>query len=360
MLTQVLVALGEEVEGDEARRRLGRQLRHPARGGMDAHLQPIEVEALLGGDHDLAVQHRSLGQRAPQLLDELGEVPVERALVPAAELDLVAVAEHDAAEAVPLRFVEQPVAGRQLANELREHRRDRRRDRERHARLASTAATASPVASSSSSPVARIAALDHAPLQPAGTHGEARGHADQVGVGELDPGARVAIVVQHLDTRGGELVVEAICGRDHVGGLLALARKRYQVHVVRSDRCRPCESEVVVVLLGDGRDRARHSDPVATHHHRMLLASLVGVGALERLCVLGAQLEHLADLDAPVDRERLAATRTRVARDDLRDVGPNVDVEVTVEHGATDVVVGVVRAGDPRAARTHEAVGDDQ
>jgi hypothetical protein len=69
---------------------------------------------------------------------------------------------------------------------------------------------------------------------------------------------------------------------------------------------------------------------------------------------------HSSDLDAPVDRELLAATRTRVARDDLRDVGPHVDVEVTVEHGATDVVVGVVRAGDPRDARTHEAVGDDQ
>src|SRR5512132_296175 len=152
---QVVVALGEEVEGHEARRHLGRQLRHPARGRMDAHLETVEVEALLGGDHDLAVQHRALGQRATEVLDELGEVPVERALVAAPELDLVAVAEHDAAEAIPLRLVEQPVAGREIANELREHRRHRRRDRERHARAARTAATASTVASSSSSPVAR-------------------------------------------------------------------------------------------------------------------------------------------------------------------------------------------------------------
>ena len=35
-------------------------------------------------------------------------------------------------------------------------------------------------------------------------------------------------------------------------------------------------------------------------------------------------------------------------------------MEVTVEHGAADVVVGLVRTGDPRRARTHEAVGDDQ
>ena len=39
---------------------------------------------------------------------ELGEVPRERALVAAAQLDLVAVAEDDAAEAVPLRLVPHP------------------------------------------------------------------------------------------------------------------------------------------------------------------------------------------------------------------------------------------------------------
>ena len=155
VLAQVVVALGEEVERDEARWRLGRQLRHPAGSRVDAHLQEIEVETLLGGDHDLAVEHRAPGERVPQLLDELGEVPVERALVAAAELDLVAVAEHDAPEAVPLRLVEHPVGGRELADELREHRRHRWGDRGLHDRLASTAATTSPAASSSSSPVAR-------------------------------------------------------------------------------------------------------------------------------------------------------------------------------------------------------------
>src|SRR5439155_26611316 len=85
-----------------------------------------------------------------------------------------------------------------------------------------------------------------------------------------------------------------------------------------------------------------------------------GERAVERVGVLGTELEHLPDLDAPVDREWLAATRARVARDDLRDVRPYVDVEVTVEHGAADVVVGLVRTCDPSCTRTHEAVGDDQ
>ena len=111
---------------------------------------------------------------------------------------------------------------------------------------------------------------------------------------------------------------------------------------------------VVVVLLGDRRDPCDHPDAVATHHHRMLLACLVGVRALEGLGVLGAELEHLPDLDAPVDRQRLAATRARVAGDDLRDVGPHVDVEVAIEDRVADVVVGLVRPGDPRRARTHE------
>ena len=53
----------------------------------------------------------STTQRSRQLLPhrghDLGEVAGHRALVAAAELDLVAVAEHDAAEAVPLRLVEE-------------------------------------------------------------------------------------------------------------------------------------------------------------------------------------------------------------------------------------------------------------
>ena len=72
------------------------------------------------------------GSAARSGLEDLGEVPVERALVAAAELDLVAVAEHDAAEPVPLRLVGPSAARRELAGQLRQHRRDRGRDRERH------------------------------------------------------------------------------------------------------------------------------------------------------------------------------------------------------------------------------------
>ena len=46
------------------------------------------------------------GSCGQQRLDQLGEVAGERPLVAAGQLDLVAVAEHDAAEAVPLRLVQ--------------------------------------------------------------------------------------------------------------------------------------------------------------------------------------------------------------------------------------------------------------
>ena len=64
---------------------------------------------------------------------------------------------------------------------------------------------------------------------------------------------------------------------------------------------------LVVVLLDDCGDDPRHADAVAAHHHRVLDARLVGVGGVERLGVLGAELEHVADLDAAVDRQRRPA-----------------------------------------------------
>ena len=70
-LAQVVVALGEQVEGDERRRRLLREHRDARRRRMDAQRQQVEVEAVLGGDHDLTVDDararaggRAAGRRA--------------------------------------------------------------------------------------------------------------------------------------------------------------------------------------------------------------------------------------------------------------------------------------------------------
>ena len=97
---------------------------------MQAHLQRVEVEPALAHDHDLAVHHAALGQARAEGGLELGEVAVERLQVAALDVEAVAVAEHDRAEAVPLRLEEPAVARGQLGRELGEHRLDRRLDRE--------------------------------------------------------------------------------------------------------------------------------------------------------------------------------------------------------------------------------------
>src|SRR5207302_11189340 len=80
--------------------------------------------------------HAALGQVGLEGLDQLGKVAVHGLLVAAAEHDVVAVAEGDAAEAVPLGLVEEAIALRQLARELGQHGLDRRADRQLHARAA--------------------------------------------------------------------------------------------------------------------------------------------------------------------------------------------------------------------------------
>ena len=133
-IEQRVVVEGEQVEGDERGRRLGRQAADARLGGVDALQQGVEVEAaIIGSGHDdLAVDDASLRQRCQQRRQQLGEVAGERPLVAAGQFDVVTVAEDDAAEPIPLRLVVPPLAGRDLGGRLGQHRRQRRRDRQRH------------------------------------------------------------------------------------------------------------------------------------------------------------------------------------------------------------------------------------
>ena len=107
----VVVAERQEVEGDEAGRRLAGQPLDPAGRRVDALLQHLELEPVADDDHDLAVDDAPFGQVGLDRLDDLGEVAGHRLLVARADLDLVAVAEDDRAEAVPLRFERQRAVG---------------------------------------------------------------------------------------------------------------------------------------------------------------------------------------------------------------------------------------------------------
>jgi hypothetical protein len=121
---EIVVAQREQVEGDEAGRGLTGQARHAARGRMDALLERPEVQAARAGDDDLAVDHCARREVAPDRLHQLGEVPGHRPLVAAADLDLLPVAKHDRAEAVPFGLVE--LAARDRGHGLGQHRRNGR------------------------------------------------------------------------------------------------------------------------------------------------------------------------------------------------------------------------------------------
>ena len=71
---------------------------------MEPQLQRVEIQALArGDDHDLAVDHAVLRQALEQRIVQLGKVAVERPRVAALDVHARAAAEHDGAEAVPLR-----------------------------------------------------------------------------------------------------------------------------------------------------------------------------------------------------------------------------------------------------------------
>ena len=99
---------------------------------MQPQLQRLEVETVLAGDDDLAVEHAALGDARLQRLDELREVAVERPLVAALDEHLVAVAKDEGAEAVPLRLEDPAVVGRQLVDPSRQHWQERWVDGEVH------------------------------------------------------------------------------------------------------------------------------------------------------------------------------------------------------------------------------------
>ena len=100
---------------------------------MLAQLQRVEVEAALVRDDELAVEHDPVGELLEQRLAQLGEVAQQRLLVARLQIEVVAVAEHDAAEAVPLRLVRHLARRRHLAGELGEHRLERRAHGKGHA-----------------------------------------------------------------------------------------------------------------------------------------------------------------------------------------------------------------------------------
>ena len=115
---------------------------------------------------------------------------------------------------------------------------------------------------------------------------------------------------------------------------------------------------LVVVLLHDGSERAGHTNAVAAHDERLLLAVLVHKGGTHGLGILGAQLEDLRDLDAAGSGERLAAVRAGVAGDNADQIGPLIDGKVALGAGTGKVIVDLVGATGPLFGLAQALVAD--
>ena len=67
LAAEVVVAFREQVERDERRRRLLGEHRDARGGRVDAQRQQVEVETVVGGDHDLTVDDGALREVLAQI-----------------------------------------------------------------------------------------------------------------------------------------------------------------------------------------------------------------------------------------------------------------------------------------------------
>src|SRR5258706_2329783 len=99
---------------------------------MDPEEERLELEPALTGDDDLPVEHAAIRERGQQRRVELRKVAIQRLQVTRLDVRLVAVAEDDRPEAVPLRLEEPAVALRQAIGRFGQHRLERRQERQSH------------------------------------------------------------------------------------------------------------------------------------------------------------------------------------------------------------------------------------
>jgi hypothetical protein len=69
---------------------------------VNAKLQRIEIQSAVARDHYLAVQHTLFRQLSLQWLEQLGEVAIQRFLVPALQQHFVPIAEDQGPKPIPL------------------------------------------------------------------------------------------------------------------------------------------------------------------------------------------------------------------------------------------------------------------
>ena len=113
-----------------------------------------------------------------------------------------------------------------------------------------------------------------------------------------------------------------------------------------------------MLLFGDHRHQSGHPDAVGPHGQPHRLAVLAEDVDRERVGVLAAQLEDVADLYSARTDQWPGAVRGRVAVAHLGRLDRAVGDEVAPGHQADDVFAGLVGAGDPGASSHHARIDE--
>jgi hypothetical protein len=110
----------EQVERDEIRRSLNRQLFDAALGGVQPHLQGVERECPADWHHEFTVEHEPARRQPPQQRGDFRKTAGKRLAGLGAQLNRRACAKRKAAKPVPFRFARRgrpPVAGLDTATD---------------------------------------------------------------------------------------------------------------------------------------------------------------------------------------------------------------------------------------------------
>ena len=103
-----------------------------------------------------------------------------------------------------------------------------------------------------------------------------------------------------------------------------------------------------MILLNGRRDDARDTNAITAHDHGLAAALFIQHRRIHGLGVLGPQLKNMTDLDTPANLQSALAAGTRIAADDLPNIGKLGIGDVAVPGSALDVVAVLIGA-------THEA-----
>src|SRR5205807_4605952 len=106
-----------------------------------------------------------------------------------------------------------------------------------------------------------------------------------------------------------------------------------------SDRLRPDDAALIVILFNGGGHDARHTDAVAPHVEGNLFAAFVEYDALHGLAVFCSQLEDVTDFDTPRDLQGPAPRRAGVAFDHVADIRGNHALDVPIPVGPGEMHV---------------------